>query len=799
MIRSSTKRQGFSLIEFAISLAALLPIIFGTIDLNNTLRAYNALAKGSEVALRCIYPTDGACMEAANRAPKRLFNWFQTNPSHEYFVRDVQYRGTGEWLSSPRYVFDTYRARVLNTVSFEIPQYTVSTVVPTRQVSHPVTVWVRKTGLPKVVPNNSANPNGRDVHLEYNGEPGVPFPQAVHSESGQRVVSFGRPSISYTINLNNPLTGPSSGGISTRAIFRAKPNYYDKNDSLPPTPEAALAEFESYPFSGNGSIPAIVYIKATLANQPSNITSKLLLSIRGGDQGGQVMAGNGPANFYPRGVGGAMPNDANGRLGGDSSFQSALEWTHAVSLRPGANTIEISRTDVDSSGNQVFGWGANQTWTIDDVEVYLPRFSLRSFNTSCTQTSCTAGACAEFKGIPVRELSTAATYPAAIQSGTITSQTIGSEQLTLGTYFSTSQVNTASSCENSQLTSVETTPLAITGQPCSNNFGATSDAERLNACAPSNDALSIPGVQPRAISWSEREITLPESAAQRAQGGWDYTFEKANCNTPFTFSAPASLAAYRNVIAPTEGEFNPARTTYHPISGVQLKPSEAKSSDSAYSCQAIRLDTLEFDGNSTPRTPANLPTTSIFVGLHPERAGTPNCSINLKDDAIANGLPPEAWFTTTATPVREVKVTNRPTDTCAVFREEISQNSEPQQVASQLPEGTTPQQCQAGVQCSRVFAGIDSQGTQDTVTGPDIGMAKTLAFEAVAASYPHARKDCRNAQPDCLNTTVETDDAVAPKRVSVRNEISVPMNLLGGQPITISSKQSRELETSFVK
>ncbi len=802
MIKSSNKRQGYSLIEFAISLAALLPIIFGTIDLNNTLRAYNALAKGSEVALRCIYPTDGACMEAANLAPRRLFNWFESAQSHDYFVRDMQYRGFGEWLNSPRFVFDTYRARILNTVSFEIPQYSVSTLVPTHQVTHPVTVWVRNAGLPMVVPNDLVNPLGRDVHFEYFAEPGVSFPQATHAESGPRVVSSTNASIRYTVTLNNPLNTPSSGGTSARAVFKAA-SAYDTNNSISNPSLAYLSNLEVDPFGTNNRIPAIVYIKGTLANQPANTTSKLTLSIRGNDQGGQVLSGNGQVNFYPRGVGGAMPGDSSRRLfipHGNSTFGTSAEWSYAVSLRPGNNTIEIARTNVDSAGNPVFGWGANQTWTLTDVEVYIPRFRLTSFATECTQTSCEPSSCATFNDVPVRELSAAGNYPVAIHSGSVSSQVIGNEPRELGTYFATSQVNVGSSCNSSQLTAVETTPLRVTSQPCAANFGATSDSQRLSACAPTNEALSIPGVRARAISWSEREITVPENPAQRAQGGWDYTFEKADCNTQFTFSAPASLAAYRNFTTPTEADFNPTRTLYRPIGLGDRRPSEVKASDPAYSCQAITLETMQFDGSTTPRIPANLPATSLFAGLHPERVDGGNCSLSLRSDAVENGLPSQAWFTTTSTPVREVRVANRPTDNCVVFRAETVQTSAPQQIASQLPEGVVPQQCGAGStsrNCNRVFAGLDTTGSQETVTGPDVAMARTLAFEAVAASYPHARRNC--SESECLNTTIETDDQLSPKHVSVRNSMSVPLNLLGGNPITISSRQSRELETSFVK
>jgi hypothetical protein len=800
-MRPSSPTRGFSVLEFAITLAALLPLIFGAVDIANSIRAYNAIAKGSETALRCLYPTDGACMEAANLGPTRLFNWFDAGRSSEYFVRDVAYRGHGEWLTFPTYTFDTYRARVLSSVSFEIPRYNATVAVTRRQISTPVSVWVRRTGLPAIRPLNAANPLGRDVRFVYNNEREVTFPSyGGFTHSGESVVSTGNPTATITLNLTNPLSTTGSGGVSSRAIFKARSGTFDTNNALPVEASAAIAiESEPYPFTTAQGIPAIVYVKGTLSGQPVGLTSKLNIAINGNGLGGQVMQGGGAINFYPRGVGGGMPNDSTRRIASTTrEFLAHEEWDSEVWLRPGANTIEISRTNLDRNGNSVFSWGQNQTWTVTDVEVYLPRFSLRTFNASCEQASCSESPCSEFRGVPVSQLGAPAQYPSAFVSGALSSSIIGTETVSVREVFSSAEVAGVRGCDASQVSLTEIAPLIVSNRNCPENFGGISTAAKMQACPPVAQELTRPGATVRNISWSSAEISVPRSAEERAAGGWERTFAKRSCETEFTFDPPPALARFAEIITPTLQDANQSRTVRTPIGGVNGRPREVKAGNSSFSCQEIELAEMEFDGQRSPRTPRDLADTSLFVGLHPERATSPECQLNLRNDAEANGLPPEAWFRTTASPVREVRVAQRPTNSCILFRSEVSANSTPEQVATLLPEGETPPIC-AGRNCTRAFAGI-APGTsgQDQATGPDTAMAQRIAFDATVASYPHAMSRCEAEAANCLKTEVSTDNDVSPTSVSVRNSIKVPLNLLGGRAVTISNTQSRELERSFV-
>jgi hypothetical protein len=800
-MRPSSSTRGFSILEFAITLAALLPLIFGAVDIANSVRAYNAIAKGSETALRCLYPTDGACMEAANRGPTRLFNWFDAERNSEYFVRDVAYRGHGEWLTFPTYTFDTYRARVLSSVSFEIPRYNATVAVTRRQVSTPVSVWVRRTGLPAIQPLNAANPLGRDVRFVYNNEREVTFPSyggIIHS--GESVVSTGNPTATITLNLTNPLSTTGSGGVSSRAVFKARSSTYDTNNALPAEASAAIVnEPEPYPFATAQGIPAIVYVKGTLSGQPVGLTSKLNIAINGNGLGGQVIQGGGAINFYPRGVGGGMPNDSTRRIASTNrEFLAHEEWDSEVWLQPGANTIEISRTNVDRNGNSVFSWGQNQTWTVTDVEVYLPRFSLRTFNASCEQASCSESPCSEFRGVPVSQLGAQAQYPSAFVSGALSSSIMGTETVSVGEVFSSAEVAGVHGCDASQMHLTEIAPLVVSNRNCPENFGGISTAAKMQACPPVAQELTRPGATARNISWSSAEISVPRSAEERAAGGWEHTFAKRSCDTEFTFNPPPGLARFADIVTPTLQDANQSRTVRTPIGGVNGRPREVKAANSSFSCQEVELAEMEFDGQRSPRAPRDLANTSLFVGLHPERATSPECQLNLRNDAEANGLPPEAWFMTTATPVREVRVAQRPTNSCILFRSEVSANSTPQQVATLLPEGETPPIC-AGRNCTRVFAGIaPGSSGQDQATGPDTAMAQRIAFDATVASYPHARSQCEAEAANCLKTEVSTDNDVSPTSVSVRNSIKVPLNLLGGRAVTISNTQSRELERSFV-
>lgn len=800
-MRPSSLPRGFSILEFAIALAALLPLIFGAVDIANSIRAYNAIAKGSETALRCLYPTDGACMEAANRGPTRLFNWFDTERNSEYFVRDVAYRGHGEWLTFPTYTFDTYRVRVLSSVSFEIPRYTATVAVTRRQISTPVSVWVQRSGLPAIQPLNQNNPLGRDVRFVYNSERAVTFPSyGGVTRSGETVVSGANPNAVFTLDLDNPLTTNASGGVASRAVFRARTATYDTDNALPGEANVAIAsESESYPFASAQGIPAIVYIKGRLAGQPAGITSKLNVTINGRALGGQVMQGSGDINFYPRGVGGGMAGDETHRIDStDAVFRSHDEWNYAVWLRPGANTIEIERTNLDRNGNSAFSWGQNQTWTVTDVEVYLPRFSLRTFGASCEQSSCTVTPCSVFRGVAVSELGSPAQYPAAFVSGNSSSTVIGTETISIGEVFSSAEVTSTRGCDASQISLTETSPMVVSNQSCPENFGGVSATAKMQACPPTAPELTRPGVTAGGISWTSAETTVPRSAEERSAGGWDYTFTKSSCDAEFAFTAPPALARYAEIVTPTLADANQNRTVRTPIGGVDGRPREVKAANSNFSCQEIELTEMEFDGQRSPRIPADLPNTSLFIGLHPERAATPECQLNLRNDAEANGLPPQAWFTTTATPVREVRVAQRPTNSCILFRSEVSADSAPQQVASLLPEGETPPICDRR-NCTKVFAGIaPGSSGQDQAIGPDIAMAHRIAFDATVASYPHAMSECESGTRNCLQTEVATDNDQDPKVVSVRSSIDVPLNLLGGRAVTISNTQSRELERSFV-
>ena len=114
-----TNQSGLSLLETAVILPVVLAFIFGSIDVTNYFRSYNAVREGVNSSLRCLYPTDAGCVAVASP---------QTVTVNDQFVPPVyskfyDYDGQEKKLFLPDYTYGGISARTLESVNYSVDSH----------------------------------------------------------------------------------------------------------------------------------------------------------------------------------------------------------------------------------------------------------------------------------------------------------------------------------------------------------------------------------------------------------------------------------------------------------------------------------------------------------------------------------------------------------------------------------------------------------------------------------------------------------------------------------------------------
>jgi hypothetical protein len=108
------KQLGMSMLETAVILPTILLFTVGSIDVANYFRSYSAVREGVQAGLRCLYPSDAACV--AVNAPKSIAQNNVYIPP--IFSKYFDYDGVEKKLLLPNYEYTPIRAKTLSQVSY---------------------------------------------------------------------------------------------------------------------------------------------------------------------------------------------------------------------------------------------------------------------------------------------------------------------------------------------------------------------------------------------------------------------------------------------------------------------------------------------------------------------------------------------------------------------------------------------------------------------------------------------------------------------------------------------------------
>ena len=147
--------RGITALEFSLALMVMLTFALGVLDVGRYFQVQNAVQQAANVAARCIYPTDGDCLNPGTPSTSQLLeDWYSYTP--DWQEARASYTATPQWLDMPVVEFQA-DAKVLTSVAgtltgaphrFRLSQLEV-------QGTNPYVVMTR--GFPAPSPLNAPN------------------------------------------------------------------------------------------------------------------------------------------------------------------------------------------------------------------------------------------------------------------------------------------------------------------------------------------------------------------------------------------------------------------------------------------------------------------------------------------------------------------------------------------------------------------------------------------------------------------------------------------------------------------
>lgn len=429
-------QKGTSLFEFALVLPALMLLTLGAVDINRVLHERQALQEAAKSAARCLYATDGDCLQhSAPPAPN--LSWFQQDWQPTFLFPLKNYSASVSWGS---HTVNTVQAQI-NTVQSGSYSLLSRSYDATVQLQGDWKIkklyWLRRGGFPSITPGSNAGGNpvqddnprlasaqsgqGHHISIDVTNVPAVMPSQPPH---------FSTLAIHHSSAWSGGTTASDSNPAQLGYVDFKIPDPYRRADSMGLVPAGFSATF---PIAGSAPIPEIdCFAKTNSTNDhkgpkcnsgwpsgfdasaASEVTTHtyVLLRVTGdahnadGDQGrvvislqenplgsastkgtpislgGQVYAGSGAADFWFRGAPDSNTPHFPGykvKIGTDTHGTPIYSDFHAP-IKVKYNTryrllFHISDPDPSTS--------LPVRYTVDNVDIWYPRYDLREAEIDC--------------------------------------------------------------------------------------------------------------------------------------------------------------------------------------------------------------------------------------------------------------------------------------------------------------------------------------------------------------------------------------------------------------------------------
>ncbi len=842
-----TRQRGNYLLEFAVVLAALTPVVFGAIDINSALQGYNAVRESADTAARCLYPTDAGCTNTSTfNDVGQFYDWYQDANVTKFRPEKSDYAGKAWWATRPTYSWNTYSATAYSSARFAYFNNYQGFHTGVYQ-SENITFNVQTDNLPYIVQKDL----GDNRRVRFYRDSGANLPEVSPETLGasftfisgaaDSAVSGTNLAAKKNIDLIIEANLPDFSAIYYRCF---KSNVFNQGTTTPSAnltqscPDVSLA-------SGQPTIPIGFWLRGYThgLNDVANASVELKLSywapVQGsnppqytwstyqqGALGGQSFAINGSNNaadhqrqdFDPRGFG--------GRCGGDDCR------TEIVYVPIGSRKIRV-RIEAsnnfqrmnDSASDNVDNISEESSWTLNlsESSFFTPKFLSQTVSASCSNCSLNANSCTRSYGgqyfgpnpgqIPtVSSPSDAFTAPPGQQTTKVLAQNLNTiphnsplgspQQFASLSVASTALGGSSYGCPIS-VQDVGAPIPATVDVPCPTTHGGALPGRTSNCNPP---APLNAHTQP--VQYNSTQVLAPQTPSERAAFAWNFSWTQQTCNSNYSaanFAAPDALKnRYATYTAPT-ATTSANSTTYADVTeGDGQNPNDASS---PYACAAFPKKCELYDVNPSggasadcplvAPAPAGLPS-SVFNGLQNR--------YNYSADALRTALRSAAQELGMAThkylePVATDVVTSNDDSlyaltcpgsniVCAtkLFTESTTL------VASNLPEGTVPAGC-TGNTCYTRLSSVSGQGASGVSS--DFASAAALGQQEFMAAFSRARFDCAEGSTDKDCAWVSASQVG--DEVEVTTKLNVPFYFLGNGTRQMSHTQRRKLERSYVR
>ena len=825
------------MLETAIILPTILAFLFGSIDIANYFRSYNAVKEGVSAGLRCLYPTDAACMTV--NVPKTvLLNDYYIPP---IFSPYFNYDGMESKLMLPDYEYGPLQAQVLSSVNYKVNRMQYSLQKMGFNAHGDVKVLAVEFPIMHNSPNGArfASIEGKGMFLPYStnglsehrigcnalyGKSGFspeirkeeevygsihftipPLPERVRNESRLReiedcVVHF----------RGDPENAHAKRSKCTADDMRSYARLFFKLDGQ--------MESSSSSIKGVGGHLDLFLEYSTNNGTTWNAASRTNdASIVKRDLGGQEFNRDN-ADFYPRGFTALEAETISTDLSFEPHGNLYVPWGSKARIRMRLRRSELP--NVSCPNDQYIGWNLTKA----DIRIALPE--VISEAVGCKEMM-TRSECVEKKGCsPIAPQNAIALQSHSKKVFDLQCNVERAEVLKniddprcfdiapsvkdiAGTRLSSEE-----KLEDYRMVSIESSTCgsASATSVCPDNYGvtdiATEDKKGTMTIRNSLSAQSICPAQnavPGSEEWSEKIITV--DAERIKHNAANCTFDP---DIPLELSNVSNEAArYKKLLLPTAQRSGESQLDTSNIDPEILKR------ERIYECPAARVEKRYFQEESRDqfgKEEWERMQSSAFYGSQ-RQLGCQQENV-LKAQAIHVGMSEKSFFfVTKSSPVTdsEYQTSLTSVDSCMKTRMDtslISSNLRRKLPGGPYAEDEIPQRCMEASSdgerkniCMALPAGVkklESSGSYEV----NQGLAAAVATETVKSFLPSikARPLCKDVlDKDCLVITIDDpaakgEDALLTTPFSMRITVQQPLLILGNKPIPVSFSASREWE-----
>lgn len=766
--------RGFSLLEQALALPVVLGVVVGAVDVSSYMKGYRAVQEGVRASLRCTYTTDGKCVSVTPDETKNFYNIFLP----PIYGHQFNYDGDGYWLEFPTYSYENFTARILDTVTFDVPQ--TKTVVRPAYFSANALVkyYLRGTVYPTI--NGTGYSNGAELNLGFSG--------------GGNVSTSGSP--------GGRTTNTSSDGVSIGAVTFTIPHPAG-NDPY----RGRISDcFTRRPLSNLGRClgPSGTHISLAIHGNsngtPIGDDGQVAISWSQNGSGphslgGRAFGGPGTQNFFPRG----LPSSSyTGQYAGWCSHYSGecgADYNDIVVEFDKPVTLHFRLRKSSGNPNQAV------EWNMTSIQVFAGEWSLEAESPQCNQNLTQSqmrdnvGCTTSHIVTNILDVSQNGGNPVAYGDNInpncspvrlTRDQVLTTQGITPSTWIDYGDygVEIPNVCGSSMTAPCVDGNIGVPEEPVwepLNGSVIRNSSSASSICPPQSELMRDNGILGTNPFWREKQYSIHHSPV---------TFSDKDCSfqlPPPVESFPSDLTRFvkLDISTPRISEYtkhffgaSDPRTLKDPLMG-----------DSRYQCSAVPLRTMRFDNSSTPPT-------SIFNGVYPEL----DCSWadTLKTEAKKLGLPGDAYFVPARLQVGdEVRIPGRPTDECRYFRIDKSLLAENQrEFLGAYPDGEMPPQCypEPYDTCVQRFKGSFPTGNKGEVKPNE--KAKAVGLEAIEVLYPQAKTSNCDGGPHCVKFDVPDPDG---NTMHASASVEVPMMFLLNKTVKVSYSASETWEGAFSK